>query len=175
MKAVEDLNVQTQIMATASKFQTKGAASQYKFVATMQAKVKSAMLKLDAALLSLPTPEGATYEEICAATEGLKAVVVDCGDRIGQFHRADLDPKFGFKAMTQLDMEEELLAVSSNKITKYKKLLRQLKAEDQKESSKKSDKRFTAQPFRARPDFKSGFRQSFSRRSSPGTQGTKKI
>ena len=54
MKQVEESNIQTQIMATASKFQTKGAASQYKFVELTQAKIKSAMLVLDTDLLSLP-------------------------------------------------------------------------------------------------------------------------
>ena len=58
MKKVEESNIQTQIMATALKFQTKGAVSQYKFVASTQAKVKSAMVLLDAAMRrSAPPPK----------------------------------------------------------------------------------------------------------------------
>ena len=144
MKKVEEQNVQTQIMATAAKFQTKGAASQFKFVASMQAKIN-------------------------------KAVSLGCNDRIGQLHRADLEPKYGFKAMTQLDLEEELSAVGSERITKYEKLLKQLKAEDQKETKeKKAVSRYSNHPFRGRPDIKSGFRASNYRPSSPGKEGTKK-
>ena len=97
-------------------------------------------------------------------------MITDCTDRIGQLHRADLDPKFGFKAMTQLDLEEELSAVGSEKITKYEKLLKQLKADDVKEAKEKSKSRFIPMPFRGRSDVKQGFRQSTYHHSSPGTE-----
>ena len=128
------------------------------------------MLLMDSAMLALPLPEGPCYDDIVSATETLKAVITDCTDRIGQLHRADLDPKFGFKAMTQLDLEEELSAVGSEKITKYEKLLKQLKADDVKEAKEKSKSRFIPMPFRGRSDVKQGFRQSTYRHSSPGTE-----